>query len=70
VDLSFPEKIRCHSCNADRAVIWREVYEMPEGVAGVALARCRKCQHTFVRFLGETGAAARLAERWLGIRRA
>jgi hypothetical protein len=70
VDLSFPDKIRCHSCGTDRYVIWREAYDMPEGAAGVALARCRKCRHTFVRFLGEGKAAARLAERWLGIRRA
>jgi hypothetical protein len=47
----------------------REVYEMPEGVAGVALARCGRCHHTFVRFLGEKKAAARAMELWLGLER-
>lgn len=42
---------------------------MPEGVAGVAWAKCRKCHHTFIRFLGEKKAAAVLAEKWLGIDR-
>jgi hypothetical protein len=69
VDFAFPRYIKCHQCGAERLVIVREVYEMPEGVAGVALAKCRKCRHTFVRFLGEKKAAARLAERWLGIDR-
>jgi hypothetical protein len=48
-------------------VIIREVYQLPAGTAAVALAKCRKCRHTFVRFLGEKEAAARLAERWLGL---
>jgi len=69
LDFAFPERIRCHSCGAERMVIWREVYEMPEGAAGVALAKCRKCRFTFVRFVGERKAAARLAERWLGLNR-
>jgi len=40
---------------------------MPEGVAGVAWANCRKCHHTFVRFLGEKKPAARFMKKWLGI---
>jgi hypothetical protein len=68
-DLPFPEYIVCHLCGVERRVIQREVYSMPEGTAGVAWAKCRKCRHTFVRFLGEEKAAARLAERWLGLYR-
>jgi len=68
-DLSFPEYIVCHLCGVERRVIQREVYAMPEGTAGVAWAKCRQCRHTFVRFLGEEKAAARLAERWLGLYR-
>jgi len=66
-ELPFPDYIACHQCGAERRVIKREVYAMPEGTAGVAWAKCRKCRHTFVRFLGEKKAAARLAERWLGL---
>jgi hypothetical protein len=36
-------------------------------VAGVAWANCRKCHHTFVRFIGDRKPAARLMQRWLGI---
>jgi len=68
-DLPFPKYIVCHACGMERRVIGREVYLMPEGTAGVAWAKCRKCRHTFVRFLGEEKAAARLAERWLGLYR-
>jgi len=68
-DVPFPEYIVCHLCGVERRVIQREVYAMPEGTAGVAWAKCRKCRHTFVRFLGEETAAARLAERWLGLYR-
>jgi hypothetical protein len=67
VDFRFPLRIACHGCGAMRRVFEREVYEMPEGVAGVALARCGKCRHTFVRFIGEKRAAARAMEMWLGI---
>ena len=63
----FPKFVTCHSCGMQRRVIRREVCEMPEGVAGVAWANCRKCRHTFVRFLGEKKPAARLMNRWLGI---
>jgi hypothetical protein len=63
----FPKFITCHSCGAQRRVIRRELCEMPEGVAGVALANCRKCHHTFVRFIGEKKPAARLMKKWLGI---
>jgi DNA-directed RNA polymerase subunit RPC12/RpoP len=69
VDLPFPKRIKCHRCGAECLVVTREVYEMPEGMAGVAWARCRRCSHDFVRFLGEAKAAARLAEKWLGIQR-
>jgi hypothetical protein len=65
----FPRYIKCHGCGAQRTVIIREVYQLPAGTAAVALAKCRKCRHTFVRFLGEKEAAARLAERWLGLER-
>jgi hypothetical protein len=68
-DFTFPSRIKCHGCGAECFVIWREVYEMPEGMAGVAWARCRRCRHDFVRFLGEEKAAARVAEKWLGIQR-
>lgn len=67
VDFPFPRFIVCHSCGAKRRVIRREVCEMPEGVAGVAWANCRRCHHTFVRFLGEKKPAARLMQRWLGL---
>jgi hypothetical protein len=68
-DLPFPEYIACHLCGVERRVIKREAYVMSEGTAGVAWAKCRKCRHTFVRFIGEERAAARLAERWLGLYR-
>ena len=66
-NFQFPRFIVCHSCGAKRRVIRREVCEMPEGVAGVAWANCRKCHHTFVRFIGEKKPAARLMKKWLGI---
>jgi hypothetical protein len=67
VDLEFPRYIVCHLCGGKRRVIRREVCEMPEGMAGVAWANCRKCRHTFVRFIGEKKPAARLMQRWLGL---
>jgi len=63
----FPKYIACHSCGQKRRVVSREICEMPEGVAGVAWANCRKCRHTFVRFIGEKRPAARLMQRWLGL---
>lgn len=66
-DLGFPRYIVCHLCGGRRRVIRREICEMPEGIAGVAWANCRKCHHTFVRFVGEKKPAARLMQRWLGI---
>ena len=67
LNFRFPQFIVCHSCGAKRRVIRREVCEMPEGVAGVAWAKCRKCRHTFVRFIGEKKPAARLMQKWLGL---
>ncbi|MBI2297230.1 MAG: hypothetical protein HYU76_14620 [Betaproteobacteria bacterium] len=69
MDFPFPQRIACHGCGAKRRVIGKEVYEMHEGVASVAWARCGKCRHTFVRFLGEKKAAARAMEMWLGLHR-
>lgn len=66
--VEFPPFIVCHQCGARRRVIKKEICEMPEGVAGVAWARCRKCHHMFVRFIGERRPAARLMRMWLGIR--
>lgn len=65
--LIFPNWIACHTCGGRRFVRRRELFECPEGVAGVVWAKCRKCRHTFVRFIGEKKAAARLMQRWLGI---
>lgn len=65
----FPRYIVCHGCGIKRRVAGREVYEMPEGIGGVAWARCGRCRHVFVRFLGERRAAARAMEAWLGIER-
>ena len=66
-DFPFPKFIACHSCGTQRRVIRREICEMPEGLAGVVWAKCRKCRHTFVRFVGEKAPAARLMKKWLGI---
>ena len=68
-DLRFPQHIGCHRCGARCRVMQKEVYSLPEGVAGVAFARCRRCRHTFVRFIGEKKPTARLAEIWLGLYR-
>ncbi len=65
--LAFPRFVICHGCGGRRWVIRKEVYEMPSGIAGVAWAKCRKCHHTFVRFIGEKEPARKLMERWLGI---
>jgi predicted metal-binding protein len=65
--LPFPAFIVCHSCKGRRRVMQREVFELPEGIAGVAWARCRTCRHTFVRFIGAGKPVARLAARWLGL---
>jgi len=67
MELSFPKFITCHSCGAQRRVMRKEVFEMPEGVAGIAWARCRKCHHTFVRFIGDKRPAGKLMERWLDV---
>lgn len=55
MELLFPKFIVCHGCGGRRRVRRREVFEMPSGVAGVAWAKCSKCHHTFVRFIGEKG---------------
>lgn len=68
VKFRFPLRIVCHGCGIKRRVSGRELYEMPEGIAGVAWARCGRCRHTFVRFLGEKKAAARAMEIWLGLK--
>ncbi len=66
-EFSFPRFVVCHGCGMRRHVISRELYEMPEGKAGVVWANCRKCRHTFVRFVGQKKPVQRLMERWLGL---
>ncbi len=65
--LEFPKFVICHRCGGRRRVTRKEVYEMPSGIAGVAWAKCRKCHHSFVRFVGDKEPARKLMERWLGI---
>jgi hypothetical protein len=66
-DPAFPAFMNCEKCGARCRVKRKDVYEMPEGVAGVAWARFRKCREYFVHFVGEQKAAAVLMERWLDV---
>jgi len=67
MELEFPKWIVCHGCGGRRWVRRRELFELPSGMAGIVWARCRKCRHTFVRFVGEKGPASKLMEQWLGL---
>ena len=67
MDLRFPKFMACRRCGAICRVNETDTYEMPEGVAGIAWARCRTCRQTFVHFAGEDEVAARLMERWLDV---
>lgn len=67
MDLTFPEFLTCKQCGRMCRIGAREVYEMPEGVAGVAWATCRKCRRTFIHFVGGKKAVAVLAKKWLGL---
>ena len=67
MELLFPKFIVCHGCGRRHRVMRKEVFEMPSGLAGIAWAKCRKCRHTFVRFIGEKEPARKLMERWLGL---
>jgi hypothetical protein len=66
-DPVFPAFIACTKCGTQCWVKNRDVYEMPEGVAGIAWAKCRRCHEDFVRFIGEPKAVAALMENWLDV---
>ena len=68
MELAFPSFITCVKCERSCRVNRREACDMPEGAAGVAWARCKKCKRNFIRFIGEELAAAVLKDRWLSVR--
>lgn len=63
----FPLFADCGRCGKPCRIIQRELYEMPEGVAGVVWARCRRCRRNFVQFVGDKDPVAILKERWLAV---